>query len=57
MPNKGIPLGSSVPVISFSQKIDRVFYNCGHGHYGLTHAVSSERLLCELLVGDKSTPE
>jgi D-amino-acid dehydrogenase len=47
----------SVPVISSSQKIDRVFYNCGHGHYGLTHAASSARLLCELLVGDKSTPE
>ena len=44
----------SVPVISCSQKMDRVFYNCGHGHYGLTHAASSAKILCKLLVGDLS---
>ena len=47
----------SVPVISCSQKMDRVFYNCGHGHYGLTHAASSAKILCKLLVGDNSSSE
>jgi D-amino-acid dehydrogenase len=40
----------SVPVISCSQKMDRIFYNCGHGHYGLTHAATSAKILCKLLV-------
>ena len=39
----------SVPVISCSQKMDRIFYNCGHGHYGLTHAATSAKILCKLL--------
>ncbi len=41
----------SVPVISKSIKMKRVFYNCGHGHYGLTHAATSAKLLCKLLEG------
>ena len=39
----------SVPVISKSLKMNRIFYNCGHGHYGLTHAATSAKLLCKLL--------
>ena len=35
----------SVPVISKSLKMNRIFYNCGHGHYGLTHAATSAKLL------------
>ena len=29
--------------------MDRIFYNCGHGHYGLTHAATSAKILCKLL--------
>lgn len=44
----------SVPVISRSRKVRRVFYNCGHGHYGLTHAATSARLLCEVVGGSET---
>ena len=47
----------SVPVISKSLKIDRVFYNCGHGHYGLTHAATSAKLLCSLIEGEQNSNE
>ena len=47
----------SVPVISKSLKMDRIFYNCGHGHYGLTHAATSAKLLCNLLAGDQNLSE
>ena len=47
----------SVPVISKSLKIDRVFYNCGHGHYGLTHAATSANLLCSLIEGEQNLAE
>ena len=47
----------SVPVISKSLKIDRVFYNCGHGHYGLTHAATSANLLCSLIEGEQNSNE
>lgn len=43
----------SVPVISRSSGIDRVFYNCGHGHYGLTHAATSANILTDL-IGNES---
>ena len=49
-------LPDSVPVISRSRYAPGVFYNCGHGHYGLTHAATSARLLCELLAGDGDLP-
>ncbi len=42
-------LPDSVPVISRSPHMPGVFYNCGHGHYGLTHAATSARILAELL--------
>ncbi|MFT5657033.1 MAG: D-amino-acid dehydrogenase [Gammaproteobacteria bacterium] len=45
----------SVPVISKSAIADRIFYNCGHGHYGLTYAASSARILCDLIAGDSMT--
>ena len=44
----------SLPVISRSQKSDRVFYNCGHGHYGLTHAATSAKLVCDLLTNNQN---
>ena len=47
----------SVPVISKSPKIDKVFYNCGHGHYGLTHAATSAKLLCSLIEGEQNSNE
>jgi D-amino-acid dehydrogenase len=50
-------LPDSVPVISRSSHAHRVFYNCGHGHYGLTHAATSARLLCDLVTGDGNLPE
>ena len=39
------------------KKIDRVFYNCGHGHYGLTHAATSANLLCSLIEGEQNSAE
>jgi len=47
----------SVPVVSRSLKIDRVFYNSGHGHYGLTHAATSANLLCNLMEGEQNLTE
>ena len=47
----------SVPVISRSLKTDRVFYNTGHGHYGLTHAATSANLLCNLIEGESNSTE
>jgi D-amino-acid dehydrogenase len=47
----------SVPVVSRSLKIDRVFYNSGHGHYGLTHAATSANLLCNLMEGEQDLTE
>ena len=47
----------SVPVISKSLKTDRVFYNCGHGHYGLTHAATSANLLCSLIEDEPNSAE
>lgn len=42
-------LPDSVPVISCSSKSKHVFYNSGHGHYGLTHSAISARILAELV--------
>ncbi len=50
-------LPDSVPVISRSHHAHRVYYNCGHGHYGLTHAASSARLLSTLLTERECTRE
>jgi D-amino-acid dehydrogenase len=47
----------SVPVVSKSLKTDRVFYNSGHGHYGLTHAATSANLLCNLIEGEQNLTE
>jgi D-amino-acid dehydrogenase len=44
----------SLPVISRSQKLNRVFYNCGHGHYGLTHAATSAKLMCDLITNNQN---
>lgn len=50
-------LPDSVPVISRSSRVNRIYYNCGHGHYGLTHAATSARLLCALLSSGETSPE
>lgn len=42
----------SVPVISKSAKAKRIFYNCGHGHYGLSFAASSTRILSDIISGE-----
>jgi len=42
----------SVPVISKSAKKERIFYNCGHGHYGLSFAASSARILTDIISGE-----
>ena len=42
-------LPDSVPIISRSARASKVFYNCGHGHYGLTHAATSAQILAELV--------
>jgi D-amino-acid dehydrogenase len=39
----------SVPVISRSAKAKRIFYNSGHGHYGLSFAASSARIVSDLI--------
>ena len=44
-------LPDSVPVISRSSNTNRVFYVCGHGHYGLTHAATSANILTDLIDG------
>lgn len=44
-------LPDSIPVISVSRHTDRIIYNCGHGHYGLTHAARSARIAASLLSG------
>lgn len=44
-------LPDSVPVISRSLKSDRVFYNCGHGHYGLSFCALSANILCGQIEG------
>ena len=50
-------LPDSSPVISRSRKSPRVFYNCGHGHHGLTHAATSAKLLCNLLANEHNLSE
>lgn len=42
----------SVPVISKSAKSKRIFYNCGHGHYGLSFSASSARIVGDLISGE-----
>jgi D-amino-acid dehydrogenase len=49
-------LPDSVPVISRSASANRVYYNCGHGHYGLTHSATSASILADL-IGDSSKGE
>lgn len=47
----------SVPVISASAQSNKVFYNCGHGHYGLTHAATSAHIICNLLSAQDTSTE
>ncbi|MFT5663121.1 MAG: D-amino-acid dehydrogenase [Gammaproteobacteria bacterium] len=42
----------SVPVISKSATSMRIFYNCGHGHYGLSFAASSARIVSDMISGE-----
>ena len=45
-------LPDSVPVLSRSRLHERVFYATGHGHYGLTHAAKSARIIADLVSGE-----
>jgi D-amino-acid dehydrogenase len=38
----------SLPVIGHAQKSERILYAFGHGHYGLTHAPATGRLIADL---------
>ena len=39
----------SIPIISASTSSQRILYNCGHGHYGLTHAATSAQIISKLI--------
>jgi D-amino-acid dehydrogenase len=39
----------SVPVISRSGKTPAVFYAVGHGHYGLSQAAKTAKMLVEII--------
>jgi glycine/D-amino acid oxidase-like deaminating enzyme len=41
-----------LPVVGRSEFIRNLWYNCGHGHLGLTRAVGTSRLLAELITSD-----
>ena len=43
----------SVPIISPSLHSTRILYNCGHGHYGLTHAAGSALRVLDLVEQEK----
>ncbi|WP_052248993.1 NAD(P)/FAD-dependent oxidoreductase [Leisingera sp. ANG-Vp] len=49
-------LPDSIPVISRSLNSNRVFYNCGHGHYGLSNSATSARILGSLIAGEEQPP-
>lgn len=40
-----------LPIIGQSDEIENLFYNSGHGHLGLTRAIGSSKLLCNIIVG------
>ena len=44
----------SVPILSRSPRHPRVFYACGHGHYGLTWAGVTARITGDLLGGGEA---
>ena len=43
----------SVPIISPSLHSTRILYNCGHGHYGLTHAAGSALRVLDLVAAEE----
>lgn len=52
------PLTSdSLPVISRSPHFHNVWFNCGHGHWGLTQAASSAKVLVNLFEQDAQSNE
>ena len=44
----------SLPVISRSNRFDRVFYAFGHGHLGLSLGAVTGRIIADLLVDGTS---
>jgi len=48
-------LPDSVPVISRSSKSSRVFYNCGHGHYGLSFSAISADIIANVIGKENPT--
>ena len=47
-------LPDSVPVLSRSARDSRIFYATGHGHYGLSYAAKSARIMADLISGKAS---
>jgi D-amino-acid dehydrogenase len=47
----------SVPVLSRSAKHPAVFYAVGHGHYGLSYASKTARVMGELIAGEATDEE
>ena len=43
----------SIPVIGKSQKFDNVHYAFGHGHYGLTMAATTGKLIAQSVLGEQ----
>lgn len=46
-------LADSLPVIGQSHKHEGLWFNCGHGHCGITAGPASGRLTAELITGEK----
>ena len=46
-------LADSLPIIGQSHKHPGLWFNCGHGHCGITAGPASGRLVAELITGEK----
>jgi D-amino-acid dehydrogenase len=47
----------SIPVLSRSTKSPHVFYAVGHGHYGLSYAAKTARVMADLVSGKATDQE
>ncbi|GGG83844.1 D-amino-acid dehydrogenase [Salipiger pallidus] len=46
-------LPDTVPILSASEKVRRVYYATGHGHLGVTNAATTAKLMGQLITGDR----
>ena len=46
-----------LPVVGRSKFVSNLWYNCGHGHLGLTRAVGTSRLLAEMMTKEENTTD